>query len=166
MEFTTFIEFLKQYGGPVFAMIGCALAVALPGIGSATGVGIAGESAAAVVAEDSSKYVKTIILQALPGTQGFYGLITAMLVFIRKGLFAGTFMTMDLSTGMLLFAACLPIALVGRGSAIAQGKVAAAGIALIGKKEEELSKAMVYAAIVETYAILALAISVIILLFI
>ena len=41
--------------GQVLALFGAALAVGLPGIGSARGVGIVGESAAGLVTEDPSK---------------------------------------------------------------------------------------------------------------
>ena len=60
--------------GNVFALLGAAVA-ALAGIGSAIGVGIAGQAAAGVLAEDPKKFGKTLILQALPGTQGIYGLL-------------------------------------------------------------------------------------------
>lgn len=50
--------------GNVFALIGAAI-TALAGIGSAMGVGIAGQAAAGVLAEDPKKFGKTLILQAL-----------------------------------------------------------------------------------------------------
>lgn len=74
--------------GNVFALLGAAVA-ALAGIGSAMGVGIAGQAAAGVLAEDPKKFGKTLILQALPGTQGIYGLLMAFLIFIRIGLLGG-----------------------------------------------------------------------------
>ena len=77
--------------GNVFALIGAAIA-ALAGIGSAMGVGIAGQAAAGVLAEDPKKFGKTLILQALPGTQGIYGLLMAFLIFIRIGLLGGSMM--------------------------------------------------------------------------
>jgi len=163
MNFATFLEFVNQYGGPILVFFGAALAAALPGVGSASGVGIAGEAASGVVSEDPGKFAKTLIMQALPGTQGFYGLITAFLIFIRFGLFSGTILEVSLPVGFMVFMSSLPIALVGWGSAISQGKAAAGGIMLLGKREEELSKGIIYAAMVETYAILALVTSVIML---
>ena len=58
--------------GTMLAILGASLA-AIAGIGSAIGVGIAGEAAAGVVAEDPKKFGQTLIMQALPGTQGIYG---------------------------------------------------------------------------------------------
>ena len=54
---------------------------------------------------------------------------------------------------------CLPVAVVGLTSAIFQGKVAAAGINLIGKRAEESGKGVTMAVMVETYAVLSLLVS-------
>ena len=48
------------------------------------------------------------------------------------------------------------IGLVGIFSGWAQGKAAASAIMLISKRPEEIAKGMVYTAMVETYAVLAL----------
>ena len=55
--------------------------------------------------------------------------------------------------------ASLPIAIGGLVSGIAQGKVAASGICLVAKKPEEQGKAMLMTVMVETYAVLSLLIS-------
>ena len=70
---------MNMIDGNTLALLGAAIA-ALAGIGSAMGVGIAGQAASAVLAEDPKKFGKTLILQALPGTQGIYGLIISFLV--------------------------------------------------------------------------------------
>ena len=59
-----------------------------------------------------------------------------------------------------LFAACMPIAIVGYFSAIAQGKTAAAGVSIIAKKPDQNGKAITMAAMVETYAVIALLVSI------
>lgn len=145
--------------GTMLAILGAAVA-ALAGIGSAMGVGIAGQAAAGVVAEDSNKFGQTLILQALPGTQGIYGLLIAFIIMLNIGLLGGDgLMELSTATGAAVLAAGCPIGFVGIFSAIAQGKAAAAGIMLIAKKPEELAKGMIYAAMVETYAVLALLVS-------
>ena len=53
-------------------------------------------------------------------------------------------------------AACLPIALGGLISAIAQGKVAAASLNILAKKPDDWSKGMIFCITVEFYAILCL----------
>ena len=148
--------------GNVFALIGAAVA-ALAGIGSAMGVGIAGQAAAGVLAEDPKKFGKTLILQALPGTQGIYGLLMAFLIFIRIGLLGGEMMDLSVSQGLYILASAIPIGLVGIWSGVAQGKAAAAGIMLLGKRPDQMAKGIIYAAMVETYAIFALLISILML---
>ena len=76
--------------GMVFALIGAALAALMAGIGSAKGVGLVGEAAAGVVSVDPSKFSKVLILQLLPGTQGLYGLLTAIILLSRVGVIGGT----------------------------------------------------------------------------
>ncbi len=144
--------------GAFFAILGAAVA-ALAGIGSAIGIGIAGEAANGVVSEDPNKFGQTIVLQALPGTQGIYGLLMAFMILLKIGLLGDGLVDVTVSEGLYLLAAAIPIGLVGIFSAIAQGKAAAAGIMLIGKRPSELAKGMLYAAMVETYAVLALLIS-------
>ena len=146
--------------GMVLALTGAALASILAGIGSAIGVGKAGQAAAGVVTEDPSKFSKVLIMQLLPGTQGIYGLLIAFITLSQIGILGGSAETLSLAKGLLYLAACLPIAIVGLLSAISQGKAAVAGIMMIAKKPDQMSKGMIFAAMVETYAILALLVSI------
>lgn len=146
--------------GLALAIIGAALAALLSGMGSARGVGIVGEAAAGLVAEDPTKFTKVLILQILPGTQGLYGFITAIMVMVKTQLLSGNPVALTPSQGLMVLGACLPMALVGYFSAIAQARVAASGVSVVAKKPEQQSKAMVLSAMVETYAVLALLISI------
>lgn len=146
--------------GIVFALLGAALAVILSGMGSAYGVGVAGQAAAGVVTEDPSKFAKVLILQLLPGTQGIYGLLVAFIALSKIGLLGGGVQNMDFATGCLYFAACLPIGIVGLVSARHQGRTSVASIGIVAKKPEQFGKAMLFPAMVETYAILALLVSI------
>lgn len=141
--------------GNFLALLGAAVA-AMAGIGSAIGVGLVGSAAAGVVAEDPKKFGATLMLQALPGTQGIYGLLIAFIILNKIGLISGNMVELSTVNGGLFLIAALPIGIIGLISAIHQGKVAAAGIMLISKRPEEIAKAMVYSAMVETYAVLAL----------
>ena len=76
--------------GIVFALTGAALAALMAGIGSAIGVGMAGEAAAGVVTEDPNKFGKVLILQLLPGTQGIYGLLIAFITLSQIGILGGS----------------------------------------------------------------------------
>lgn len=152
------LDFMTNNGGLLFALLGAVLAAGLAGMGSAKAVGSVGEAAAGVVTEDPSKFGQALLLQVLPGTQGLYGLLIAFLVLVKVGLL-GDLVTVTLGQGFNIFLSCLPIAVVGYFSAIAQGRAAAAGVSIIAKRPEELSKGMIFAAMVETYAVLALLIS-------
>ena len=117
--------------GIVYALLGAAAAVLLSGTGSAIGVGI----------------------------QGLYGLLIGFITLSKIGVLGGGLADLSVQTGLLILAACLPIGVVGLLSAIAQGKTAAAAIGIVAKKPDQFGKAMLFPAMVETYAILALLIS-------
>lgn len=148
--------------GLVLAITGAAFAALFAGIGSAKGVGLVGEAAAGLVSQDPSKFSKALILQLLPGTQGLYGLLVAVLLLSNIGVLGGGAAELTLGQGIMYFVACLPIAFGGLISGIFQGRTAAAGIGIIAKKPDESGKAIIMAAMVETYAILALLISILI----
>lgn len=144
--------------GTFIAILGAVFAAAMAGIGSAIGVGVAGKAAAGVTSEDPDKFSKCLVLQLLPGTQGIYGLLVAFLVFVKINLFGGV-LGLSLSGGLSLMAACLPMAVVGFLSALYQSKVACSGIAMVAKRPEESGKAIILTVMVETYAVLALLVS-------
>lgn len=146
--------------GTVLALTGAALAVILAGMGSAYGVGVAGQAASGVVSEDPSKFAKVLILQLLPGTQGIYGLLVAFIALSKIGLLSGNPAELSTQAGLMILAACLPIAIVGLVSGMHQGKTAVSAIGIIVKKPEQFGKAMLFPAMVETYAILALLVSI------
>jgi len=144
--------------GSVIALIGAGVAIVLSGIGSSIGVSRAGQAAAGVIAEDPDKFMKCLILQLLPATQGLYGFIISFLVLIKIGAL-GTIVNLSATAGWGIFAGCLPIAVGGLMSAVYQGNVAVSGIALVGKDGDQSTKAMLLTAMVETYALLAFLLS-------
>ena len=147
------------FSGPGLTLIGIFLAITLTGIGSAKGVGIVGQTGAGLLTEQPDMFGKVLGLQALPMTQGVYGLLTAFIVILLAGFFDGSFMELTMLDGVYYLVACLPIAVVGMISAIHQAKVAAAGVLLLGKQKDKLGQAITSAALVETYAIFALLIT-------
>lgn len=146
--------------GIVYALLGAAVAVFLAGAGSAIGVGIAGQAASGVVAEDPNQFAKVLIMQLLPGTQGIYGLLVGFITLSKIGLLGGSLAAIDPQTGLMVLAACLPIGIVGLISGKYQGMTSAAAIGIVAKKPDQFGKAMLFPAMVETYAILALLISI------
>ena len=154
------MAFFDSFGGLAIALAGASLAVGLSCVGSAKGTGIAGEAASGVVSEDPSKFGKSMILQVLPGTQGLYGLVIWFLVASKVGILGGSLATgMSLTAGFQMLFACLPMALGGWLSAIAQGRVAASGIGILAKKPDDWSKGILFCVMVEFYAILSLLVS-------
>ena len=99
-------------------------------------------------------------MQLLPGTQGIYGLLVGFITLSKIGIIGGGAVEISPSTGLLILAACLPIGIVGLISGKSQGKTAAASIGIVAKKPDQFGKAMLFPAMVETYAILALLISI------
>ena len=146
--------------GNVIAIAGAALATILAGIGSALGVAKGGQAAAGVVSEDPAQFAKVLILQLLPGTQGIYGLLVGFITLSKIGLLGGGDITVSLPTGLMILAACLPIGIVGLISGRSQGECSAASIGIVAKRPDQFGKAMLFPAMVETYAILALLISI------
>ena len=144
------------------AYLGAALAAFMAGIGSAVGIGIAGRSATGVLSEKPERYGQLFLQVVLPGTQGFYGFVIAFFAMGKITAFEGN---LDLMNALAILAACLPIAFAGMLSAIHQGKTCAAGILMTAKRPEMAVKAgVLYAAMVEVYAVLGFLISLLILL--
>ena len=150
------MSIFESFGGLALALLGSGLAVALSCIGSAKGTGVAGEAGTGLLSEDPSKSGKVMVLQLLPGTQGLYGLVVWFYALIKIGFINGTAASLSVIDGLRVFAACLPMALGGLLSAIAQGRVAAGSINILAKKPEDWAKGLILCGIVEFYAILSL----------
>ncbi len=148
-----------MFDGIFFAMVGAAIS-GLACCGSAMGIGIAGQAASGVVSEDPKRFAAALLLQALPGTQGIYGLLISFVILNKVGLMGGGgALDITVAQGLYIMASAVPVGLVGIVSGSSQGKCAASAIMLISKRPEEVAKGMVYTAMVETYAVLSLLIS-------
>ena len=161
------MSFLESFGGLALALLGSGLAVGLSCVGSAKGTGIAGEAGTGLLCEDPSKSGKVMVLQLLPGTQGLYGMVVWFFALIRMdfmGNAAAVAGSMTVQQGLAFFAACMPMAIGGLLSAIAQGRVAAGSINILAKKPDDWSKGLILCGIVEFYAILSLLASMLMLL--
>ena len=158
------MSFLESFGGLALALLGGGLAAGLSCVGSAKGTGYAGEAGAGLLCEDPGKFGKVMILQVLSGTQGLYGTVVWFFSIYCIGLLGGV-PAIDVTTGLQCFVACMPMALGGLFSAIAQGRVAASSINILAKKPADWSKGLVLCGIVEFYAILSLLASMVMLYF-
>lgn len=137
------------------AIAGGMIAVMFGGWGSARGLRIAGAQTAGALAEKPELFGKLLVLTALPGTQGFYGLIGAIIIALKTGLIAGD-PKVTTAQGAALFVIGLALGVVLCISAIAQGQTSAACINLTAKRPEEGGRAILFPALVETYAVVAL----------
>ncbi|KKT55569.1 MAG: ATP synthase subunit C [Parcubacteria group bacterium GW2011_GWC2_44_22] len=142
--------------GLAIAVIGAAASVILAGIGSIVGTSRAGQAGAGIITEEPEKFGKVLLLQALPATQGIYGFIGAFWVIFKLNLLSGTAPEIPWATGLTIFFACMPVAVGGLISALYQGKVSVASLNIVTKKPDEAGKGIILAAMVETYAILGL----------
>ena len=161
---TVIYDIIKNlFTGNNLAILGAAIAVLLPGFGSARAVNSVARATAGLICEEPQKYGKSMLLQALPMTQGIYGMVVAFLIIVFSGIMGGT-ADLTISEGFYYVFASLPIALGGWYSAIRQGEVAVAGISVLAKQPEAVGKAVISASFVELYAILALLISILLVL--
>ena len=143
--------------GEALAVLGLAICAGLCGAGSAIGLYFTGSAASGVLAEDPKKFSKVLILVVLPATQGIYGFVFGILGL--SAISAG----MDPIAGAKIFGAAMPLAITGLISGIAQGKTAVGGIYAVAKNESLSGKLILFPAMVETYAILGLVVSILLL---
>lgn len=144
--------------GIVYAIIGAAFAAALGGAGSSIGIGNAGAKGAGVLAEKPELFGKILIMTALPGSQGVYGLLIAIITLLNAGVFGGD-VVLSVEAGKQLMWAGILMGGAGLFSGWFQGKVVASGIGAVARDESLSGKAIVLSVIVETYAIFGLLVS-------
>ena len=130
----------------ILGYIGLAMMLGLSGIGSSIGTTIAGNAAEGALKKNPEKSSSYMILAALPATQGLYGFV-AFLMWLGKDFAAD---------GAMLFGVGISVGLVCLFSAIRQGQVCANGIVGISQGHDVQTNTMIYAALPEFYAILAL----------
>ena len=125
--------------------LGVGLMLALAGIGSCYGTTIAGNAAEGALKKDASKSAGYMILSAMPASQGLYGFVAFM-----------TFGDVTAENALLKFAMGISVGLVLLLSAIRQGQLCANGIQGMAQGHDVQTNTMIYAALPEFYAILAL----------
>ena len=87
-------------------------------------------------------------------------MLVGFIVLSKVGLLGGGVAQISVQTGLMILAACLPIGVVGLISGMHQGKTAVASIGIVAKKPEQIAISMLFPAMVVTYAILALLITI------
>lgn len=130
----------------ILGYLGLGLMLGLAGVGSSIGTTIAGNAAEGALKKNPEKSSSYLILSAMPATQGLYGFV-AFLMWLGKDFAAD---------GAMLFGVGISVGLVCLMSAIRQGQVCANGIVGISQGHDVQTNTMIYAALPEFYAILAL----------
>lgn len=133
----------------ILGYIGLGLILGLAGIGSSYGTTIAANAAEGALKKNPEKSSTYMILSALPATQGLYGFVGFLLWLV---VFKPDFAVM----GPKLFGVGLAVGLVCLFSAIRQGQVCANGIVGESQGHSVMTNTLIYAALPEFYAILAL----------
>jgi len=147
--------------GIVLAIAGAAFSAVLGGIGSSLGIMAAGAKGAGVLAEKPHLFGKILIMSALPGSQGVYGLLIAIMVLLKAGVFGGD-ITLTSEAGQQLLWAGILMGAAGFFSGWLQGKVVAAGIGAVARDENLSGKVIALSVLVETYAIFGLLVAILI----
>ena len=147
-----------------WALLGAWIAVVGGGVGSSIGITYAVHVAAGICVEEPDKFGALLPIVAVPGTQGIYGFITGVLVAVFFGLLGGQGDKIQPIVGFQIFLACLPVAFNCGISAVYQGLSSVGAMPMVAKRTEEAGKALIYPALVETYAVLSLIITILLLL--
>ena len=133
----------------ILGYLGLGLMLGLAGIGSSYGTTIAANAAEGALKKNPEKSSTYMILSALPATQGLYGFVGFLLwLVVFKPDFA--------VQGPLLFGVGLAVGLVCLCAAVRQCQVCADGIVGESLGHSVMTSTLVYAALPEFYAILAL----------
>ena len=143
--------------GFAVAILGLALCMILCGAGSALALFKTGSAASGVVSEDPKKFSKVFVLAVLPATQGIYGFVIGLMGMNSLGA------EMTMGQGFAVVMAALPMTIVGFISAYFQGRTSVSAIQAVAKEDSVSGKLMLFPAMVETYAILSLVISIMLL---
>ncbi len=150
--------------GLQWALLGAAVAVIGGGAGSGMGITYVANVAGGVLTEMPERFGPLLPLVVIPGTQGIYGFITGVLVIfvMQPGVEAG-WAALPGGLGFQIFLACLPVAFVCFVTGAYQGLTAAGAAGMVAKRREEMGRSLVLPALVETYAVLSLIVTILML---
>ena len=139
---------------PLFlAYTGMAIMLAVACIGSTIGVTIGGNATIGALKKNPDIFGSSMILCALPSTQGLYGFAAFFLMLNKLKEIAA----LSLSQGLAILAVGIAVGIVGWFSAIKQSQLVANGIVEMGNGYDVFGKTLILAVFPELYAILAFA---------
>src|SRR6056297_456545 len=113
----------KMAIGVILVIAAAAIAAIGGGLGSTIAVWRGGVVGSSVISEKPEIFGNILLLQALPGTQGIYGFLGAVMALQKVGLLGGEVASISMDVGLQMILACLPIAIIGLITALLQAKV-------------------------------------------
>jgi V/A-type H+-transporting ATPase subunit K len=133
------------------ATLGIALMAGLSFAASAIGTSITGMASVGAMKKNKGAFGNYMVLSALPGSQGLYGLVGYILL--------QDFLIPEVTMfqAWMIFALGIILGLASLVSSYMQAKVCANGIAAIGNGHNVLGNTLILAAFPELYSILAVA---------
>ncbi len=137
----------------ILAYVGMAVMLALTCIGSAIGVTVGGNATIGALKKNPDIFGSSMILCALPSTQGLYGFAGFFLMLDRLN----TISVLNLNQGLAIFAVGIALGIVGIYSAVKQSSIVANGIVEMSNGNNVFGKTMILGVFPELYAILAFA---------
>ncbi len=137
----------------ILAYVGMAVMLALTCIGSAIGVTVGGNATIGALKKNPDIFGSSMILCALPSTQGLYGFAGFFLMLDRLN----TLEILTLNQGLAIFAVGIALGIVGIYSAVKQSSIVANGIVEMSNGNNVFGKTMILGVFPELYAILAFA---------
>lgn len=154
-------QFLSSYfiqDGIGLAILGAMCAVGFGVWGSSVGIRIASAHSAGIISEKPLSFTPCLILTALPGTQGFYGFICGIYIAMRIGLMSSAEVASQIRPfeGVSLLFIGLLVGVMEYKNAVNMGMACASSINLVGKRPEEFGRSILFPALIETYAVVAL----------
>jgi len=150
------MEFFRDNLPSILTITGIFMSIVLAGIGSAKGGAMISKAATALISEQPEKFGQSLVLYMMSASQGLYGFIIGFLIFMNLG----DGLTFEIA--LRCFAAGAIMGVAGFFTAIHQSVAATAGIQILAKKPEHSTKGVLYSAMIETYAIFAFVISVLV----
>jgi len=135
------------------AYVGMGIMLAVSCIGSSIGVTIGGNATIGAMKKNPDIFGQSMILCALPSTQGLYG-FAAFFLMLNRLL---EMPVLSLGQGFAIFAVGVALGIVGYISAIRQASLVANGIVEMSNGQDVFGKTLILAVFPELYAILAFA---------
>lgn len=148
--------------GIAYAVLGASLSIALAGIGTIIGTKYIALGSTGFVAENPKNFGVSLLLTALPSSQGIYGFLGAILIIQKAGLLGGELIAIDPNTGLTLLASSLSVGLLGLFSGMGQGKVLQAGLKIVAKDAKNVGQTIILGVLMESMAVFGLLLTILV----